>query len=68
VPLEPGYYYALGMLVRGPHTEYQSATKSVPLSFAAVVGPSRTVTNSVPEEIWVDVSPGGMGFQVVITE
>jgi hypothetical protein len=68
VPLELGHYYAVGVLVRGSHTEYQSLTTAEPLSFAAVVGPSRTVSSSVLEEIWVDASPGQTGFQRVVTK
>lgn len=68
VPLQAGHYYAVGVLVLGPHTEYRSATAAPPLSFAAVVGPSRTRASSVPEEIWLNVGPGGMGFQGVMTE
>jgi hypothetical protein len=67
VSLQAGRYYALGALIRGPHTEYQSATPAEPLSFAAVVGPYRTTANSVLEEIWVDASPGGMGLQGMAT-
>jgi hypothetical protein len=67
-PLQAGRYYAVGVLVQGPHTEYRSATAAAPLSFAAVVGSSRSQMSSAPEEIWLDVAPGGMGFQGVMTE
>jgi hypothetical protein len=68
VPLEVGHFYALGVLVRGPHREYQSATAAEPVSFAAVVGGSRTTGSDVLGEIWVDVGGGGMAFQGLVTE
>jgi hypothetical protein len=68
VVLQAGHSYAMGVLVQGAHTEYQGLSPAEPLSFATVIGPSRTTIAAVPDEITVDVNPTGMGFQTIVTE
>lgn len=68
VALQAGHFYAIGVLVQGPHTEFQSPTAAPPLSFAAVVGSSRTIANTALDELWIDVGPGAMGYQGFVTE
>lgn len=65
VTLEGGAYYAIGVLIRGAHTEYWSAIAAEPASFAAIVGEARSDTDSAPGEIWIEGVWGGEpGFRV----
>lgn len=68
LPLQVAHYYALGVLVTGPHTEYQSVSAAKPLSFAAVVGSSRANMSSTVEELWIEVRADGISYQTVLTE
>jgi len=67
VAVTAGHFYAVGVLVRGAHTEYHSSTPSPPLSFAAIAGVMQTDTTSVPAEVWMDGAQGGWAPVRVVT-
>lgn len=68
VLLAPGHYYAFGVVIRGPHTQYQSAIAAEPLSFGAVLGSSQTPTSSAPQQTQLDLDPRRAPLQQLVTQ